>query len=83
MGGPGGCELVVSGEPVGGEGTVGEAGLEAYTFALPAAWVGTGEHLALALKYDEALVPVEIGQSADQRSLAVAVDWIEFRRVDG
>ncbi|NLF74888.1 MAG: hypothetical protein GX573_04260 [Chloroflexi bacterium] len=76
-------DLLVNGEPLAGEVTVGDAGLEAYTFALPAALVGTGEHLALALKYDKALVPVEIGQSADQRSLAVAVDWIEFRRVDG
>ncbi len=72
--------LLVNGEPLPGDVTVSEAGLQAYTFDLPADWLGDGHHAEIALAYDNWLVPAEIGQSADQRRLAVAVDWIQFAR---
>ncbi len=72
--------LLVNGEPLPGDVTVSEAGLQAYTFDLPADRLGDGHHAEIALAYDNWLVPAEIGQSADQRRLAVAVDWIQFAR---
>jgi hypothetical protein len=72
--------LLVYGEPLPGEVTVSEAGLQAYTFDLPADRLGDGHHVEIALAYDSWLVPAEIGQSADQRRLSVAVDWIQFTR---
>jgi hypothetical protein len=72
--------LLVNGEPLPGEVTVSDAGLQAYTFDLPADRLGDGHHAEIALAYDNWLVPAEIGQSADQRRLAVAVDWIQFAR---
>ena len=63
-----------------GEVAVSEAGLAPYTFDLPADRLGDGHHVEIALAYDSWLVPAEIGQSADQRRLSVAVDWIQFTR---
>jgi hypothetical protein len=74
------ARLIVNGTPLDAGMTVSEASLQAYTFDLPAALVGDGIHLVLALDYDSWLVPAEIGQSADQRRLSVAADWIQFRR---
>jgi hypothetical protein len=72
--------LLVNGAPLPGEVTVSEAGLESYTFGLPADQLGEGHHTEIALVYDSWLVPAEIGQSSDQRRLSVAVDWIQFTR---
>jgi hypothetical protein len=73
-------QLFANGEPLPGEVTVSEAGLQAYTFDLPADRLGDGHHVEIALAYDNWLVPAEIGQSADRRRLSVAVDWIQFTR---
>lgn len=54
-------------------------GLVSYAFHLPAALVGRGEHLTISLEYDGWLIPSDVGQSSDQRKLAVAIDWIQFR----
>ncbi len=51
-----------------------------FTFRLPADVVGEGQHLEVALSYDAVIVPAEVGQSADPRRLAVAVDRVVFRR---
>jgi hypothetical protein len=75
-------DLQVNGESLDTDAIVSEDSLAAYTFVLPAKMVGDGQHLRVTLHYDAVLVPAEIGQSADQRALAVAVDWIEFRQVD-
>lgn len=61
--------------------TVAVESLEAYTFTVPAESIGDGQHVTITLDYDNALIPVEIGQSGDQRRLAVAVDWIQFERL--
>ncbi len=75
-------DLLINGDPLGAEIEVGEDGLGVYIFTIPADRLGTGEHITIALSYDATLIPAEIGQSADQRPLAVMVDWIEFRRVE-
>jgi hypothetical protein len=54
--------------------------LSAFTFDLPAAVIGDGHHIEIALDYDAVIVPVEVGQSADPRRLAVAVDALRFAR---
>jgi hypothetical protein len=56
--------------------------LHNYTFPIPATLVGGGKHLKLTLDYDAVVVPADVGQSADTRKLAVAVDWIRFTRTD-
>ena len=73
--------LKVNGELLATDAIVSEDSLAAYTFTLPAGLIGDGQHTRVALQYDTALVPAEIDHSADQRQLAVMVDWIEFRRV--
>lgn len=54
--------------------------LQTVTFNLPAEVVGEGKHLRLTIDYDGVIVPQAVGQSADERKLAVAVDWVEFSR---
>ncbi len=54
--------------------------LQTFTFTLPADVVGQGKHLTLTLDYDAVIVPKNVGQSEDPRKLAVAVDWVEFRK---
>ncbi|MEP6985218.1 MAG: hypothetical protein ABI970_06460, partial [Chloroflexota bacterium] len=60
--------------------TVKPDSLQTFTFALPANLVGEGKHLTLTLDYDAVVVPKDVGQSDDPRKLAVAVDWVEFRK---
>jgi hypothetical protein len=62
--------------------SVGTETLEAHTFRLPAEVVGDGKNLRLTLAYDGWIVPAEVQGSSDQRKLAVAVDWVRFRRLD-
>lgn len=52
--------------------------LQTYTFNLPADILSDAAHTTITLEYDSWLIPAEIGQSADQRRLAV--DWIRFER---
>lgn len=73
--------LLVNGAPLAPEPqTAVPDSLGEFTFRLPAAVVGQGQHLELALTYDAVIVPAEVGQSADPRRLAVAVDRVVFRR---
>jgi hypothetical protein len=62
----------VNGETVGVE-TIPAGDLVEAAFTLPAVLIGTGEHIEIALEYDPP------GQ-ADQRSLALMIERIEFRR---
>jgi hypothetical protein len=73
--------LLVNDTLLAGEVTVSERSLQPYTLDLPAGVLGDGDHVTVTLAYDSWLVPAEIGQSADQRRLSVAVDWIQFERV--
>ncbi|GAB4552702.1 MAG: hypothetical protein OHK0023_21070 [Anaerolineae bacterium] len=52
--------------------------LARYTFTIPSRLLQSGGQNEIALVYDKTLVPREIGQSADERRLAIAVDWLEF-----
>jgi hypothetical protein len=70
--------LEVNGLPVGETVQVGTGGLGEYTWRIPADAIGSGSHVRVTLRYDAVTVPVEVGQSADQRRLAVAVDWLRF-----
>ncbi len=74
--------LLVNGTPLGDPVTVTVDSLHTYRFSIPANLVGDGKHLKLTLDYDAVVVPAEVGQSADTRKLAVAVDWIRFTRTD-
>lgn len=53
--------------------------LHDYSFAIDAFAVGSGQHTTITLAYDATIVPVQVGQSADTRRLAVAVDQIVLR----
>lgn len=73
--------LLLDGAPLTSEPfTVLPDSLQTFTVALPIERVGQGHHLTLTLDYDAVRVPLEVGQSADERRLAIAVDWMEFRR---
>jgi hypothetical protein len=63
--------------------TVPTEGLRAFSFSVPADAVGTGRHVTVRLDYDRPDIPADVGQSADPRPLAVAVDWVRFARVAG
>jgi hypothetical protein len=56
--------------------------LATYCFNAPAATLAQGEQIVLSLLYDAPIIPAEVGQSPDQRSLSIAVDWIRFQLVD-
>ena len=73
-------QLLVNAAPLGDPVSVEKDGLQNLTFDLPADRVGDGKHLTFTLAYDAAVVPVEVGQSADERPLAIAVDRIQFER---
>jgi hypothetical protein len=55
--------------------------LRDYTFTLPASYINGSEDFQLTLHYDAVIVPVDVGQSADERRLAIAVDSIRFDSV--
>jgi hypothetical protein len=73
-------QLQLNGEPISPEWTVETGSLQTFTFTLPADAVQSGEHLKLTLAYDAVIIPSEVGQSADPRRLAVAVDRLSFTR---
>jgi hypothetical protein len=72
--------LRVNGVEVGEAVDVGTDGLADYRWRIPAEMIGDGQHLQVTLAYDDVIVPVEVGQSADQRRLAVAVERLRFTR---
>ena len=59
---------------------VGPDALSSHTFDVPAALIGGGAHVTLTFDYDAVIVPAEVGQSADPRRLAVALDSVRFAR---
>ena len=69
--------LTVNGDSVGESVRVETGGLQEHVFELET----SGGPLELALVYDDRVVPVDVGHSADQRSLAVAVDTMRFERI--
>jgi hypothetical protein len=48
---------------------------------VPQEVIGEGSHIQVQFVYDTPDIPKEVGQSADPRSLALALDWIKFTRV--
>jgi hypothetical protein len=74
--------LLVNDQPVGEPANVIVDGLQDFIFDIPADLIGDGGHVRVSLVYDAVLVPVEIGQSEDERRLSVAVDRLRFRPLD-
>lgn len=70
--------LLVNGAPLGDPVTVSVDALSNYTFDIPPGVISDGKGVTLALDYDAVVVPAEVADSGDTRSLAVAVDWIRF-----
>ncbi|MCL4877318.1 MAG: hypothetical protein KJ064_11705 [Anaerolineae bacterium] len=56
--------------------------LQEFTFFVPQKVIGDGKHIIVQFVYDSPDVPTDVGQSADPRSLALALDWIRFAAVD-
>jgi hypothetical protein len=75
--------LEVNGAPAGDPVEVGTGSLADYTWRIPAALLGDGTHVQIRLIPDAVIVPSEVGQSADPRRLAVAIDQMRFERVEG
>jgi hypothetical protein len=57
-------------------------GLAEYVFMLPAAAIPDDGRVEIALIYDAAPSPAELGVSEDQRPLAVALDWVRLTPSD-
>jgi hypothetical protein len=53
-------------------------GLAEYRFTLPARAIPADGRAEIALIYDAAPSPAEVGFNADSRPLAVAVDWLRL-----
>jgi hypothetical protein len=73
--------LLLNDTPIGETQSVIIDSLNTYTYHLPAEVVGEGKNLKLTLDYDKVIIPKEVGQSEDERKLAIAVDWIQFKRL--
>lgn len=56
--------------------------LAEYRFTLPADALGEGQHAEIALVYDAAPSPLDVGAGEDARPLGVAVDTITFRALE-
>ncbi len=56
--------------------------LQEFTFFVPQEVIGEGEHIRVQFVYDSPDVPEQVGQSADPRSLALALDWIRFAKIN-
>jgi len=54
--------------------------LQSLSFALPTEIVGAGRQIELRLETDAAIIPADVGQSADPRPLGIAVDTMTFER---
>lgn len=64
----------VMGDPM----TITPDSFQSFSVELSADAIGDGIHNRIRFVYDAAVVPVEVGQSADERALAVMIDRIEF-----
>ncbi len=58
--------------------TVAPDSMQSFAVDLNASALGDGVHRRIRFVYDAAVVPVEVGQSADERALAVMIDTIDF-----
>jgi len=72
-------KVLANGVLLGDAVTVKPDSLQTLTFNLPADVVKDGKHITLTLDYDGVVVPKDVGQGGDERKLAVAVDWIDFK----
>jgi hypothetical protein len=72
-------QILVNDVPVGEPFTVTTDILQEYSIAIPAELIGDGQHVTITLAYDAVIVPVDVGQSADTRRLAIGVDWLRFQ----
>jgi hypothetical protein len=72
--------ILVDGRSVGDPVTVATDALNTFTFEVPTERIGDGEHTAIALEFDDVIVPSQVEQSADERRLAIMVDWMRFTR---
>ncbi len=72
-------KVLANGVPLGDPVTVTTDSLQTFSFNIPADVVEQGKHLTLTLDYDAVVVPKVVGQSGDERKLALAVDWVEFK----
>lgn len=75
---PRSLRIAVNGQRLDETVTVVPDTLDVYTYTIPADVIGDGQHVEVELIYDGTIIPAEIGQSADPRKLAIAVDWIRF-----
>lgn len=75
-------DLLVNGQPAEplGSTSVPVEGLISLSYRVPVDLIGDSEHITFTLAYDATVIPAEVGQSADPRKLAIAVDWIRFTR---
>lgn len=70
--------VLINGEALDQTITVTPDALNVFTFEIPADLIGTGEHITVTFEYDTWIIPQEVGQSADERKLAIMVDWVTF-----
>ncbi|NWF70519.1 MAG: hypothetical protein HXY40_15635 [Chloroflexi bacterium] len=54
------------------------AGLAEYALPLPREAVGPGTHIVVVFSYASVESAAQLGLSADERPLAIALDWLEF-----
>jgi hypothetical protein len=71
-------QVLLNGVPLGDPLTITTDALREYSVSIPAEVIGDGQHITLTLAYDAVVVPADVGQSADPRRLALAVDWLRF-----
>jgi hypothetical protein len=82
-------KILVNGQPAKLQEKNGETAiistdkLTPVTFHIPSSVIGNGRHTTLMLEYDGWIVPETVGQGDDARKLAIAVDWIRFKRSAG
>jgi hypothetical protein len=75
---PRALRVLVNGQPLAEPVIVSTEGLQTLAFDLPAALIGEGRQVTITLDYDGWTTPAELGQGADQRKLALLVDWLRF-----
>lgn len=60
--------------------TVYPDSLQVFTVPVPESVIGDGRQVTLTFAYDTARTAAEVGLSADERPIALAVDWVAFSR---
>lgn len=72
-------EVVVNGEWIETV-TITPQNLATYSALIPADVIGSGDHIHIALRYDDAIVPLEAGINSDPRRLAFMMTWVKFSK---